>query len=200
MSRRPPAPLRRALLAVLLLAGPAAVAPAAWGAPPPGNPAMAKEATDRLLDDLKVAADAQAAAQLEANILNIWLDATSPAARLLVTRGLRDLQAGADAEAVADFDALVALEPDLAESYHERAAARFAAGNSDGAIADIEQTLRREPRHFAAFALLSRIAEKRGNWRGAYEAWQRVLAIDPKTPHGEERLKTLRQKALGQEL
>jgi lipoprotein NlpI len=94
----------------------------------------------------------------------------------------------------------VVLEPNLPEPWHQRAIARFRAGDSDGAVADIEQTLQREPRHFAAFGLLSHIAEQRGNWRGAYEAWQKLLELDPMTPGGDDRLKMLRQKALGQDL
>ena len=43
------------------------------------------------------------------------------------------------------------------------------------------------------------IAEARKDWKGAYEAWQKLMEIDPKTPGGEERLKDLRRHALGEE-
>ena len=72
----------------------------------------------------------------------------------------------------------------LAEAYHQRAIARFAAGDTPGAIADIQATLQHEPRSFAAFETLAAIAEARKDWKGAYEAWQKVLEIDPKTPGG----------------
>ena len=68
-----------------------------------------------------------------------------------------------------------------------------------GAIADIQATLQHEPRSFAAFETLAAIAEARKDWKGAYEAWQKVLEIDPKTPGGQERLKDLRRHALGEE-
>jgi tetratricopeptide (TPR) repeat protein len=186
-------------LLVLLLTVPMAGLPAR-AEPIPGQPAEAKTAGNRLLDALKAATSEHEAAMLEAGLLNVWLDAASPAARLLATRGMRDLQAGATGEAIDDFDAMVVLEPALPEPWHQRAIARFRAGDSDGAVADIEQTLQREPRHFAAFGLLSHIAEARGNWRGAYEAWQKLLELDPMTPGGQDRLKMLRQKALGQDL
>ena len=68
-----------------------------------------------------------------------------------------------------------------------------------GAIADLRATLQHEPRSFSAFQTLSAIAESRKDWKGAYESWQKVLEIDPKTPHGQERLKDLRRHALGEE-
>ena len=73
------------------------------------------------------------------------------------------------------------------------------AGDTPGAIADIQATLQHEPRSFAAFQTLAAIAEARKDWKGAYEAWQKVMEIDPKTPGGEERLKDLRRHALGEE-
>ena len=87
----------------------------------------------------------------------------------------------------------------MAEAYHQRAIARFAAGDAQGAIADIQATLQREPRSFAAFETLAAIAESRKDWKGAYAAWQKVLEIAPKTPHGQDRLKDLRRHALGEE-
>ena len=63
----------------------------------------------------------------------------------------------------------------------------------------LEETLKREPRHFGAFETLSRIAENRKDWKSAYSAWQKVLEIDPKTPGGEQRLKDLRRRAMGEQ-
>ena len=76
---------------------------------------------------------------------------------------------------------------------------RFTTGDTQGAIADIRATLQHEPRSFAAFSTLAGISEARKDWRGAYDAWQKVLEIDPKTPGGQERLKDLRRHALGEE-
>ena len=78
-------------------------------------------------------------------------------------------------------------------------AARFAAGDTQGAVADIQATLQHEPRSFAAFETLAEISMARNDWKGAYEAWQKVLELDPKTPGGADRLKDLRRRALGEE-
>lgn len=154
---------------------------------------------DNMLTALRLAPNQEAAATLEARIRELWLSAGSPAATLLMGRGMRDLQNDADDEALNDFDAVLALEPDLADAYYRRALARFHLGDYRGALADIGATLKREPRHFAALMSLSHIAESRDDFRGALAAWKKVLELSPRTPDGQDRLKMLEKKALGEE-
>jgi tetratricopeptide (TPR) repeat protein len=118
---------------------------------------------------------------------------------LLMSRGLREMKADAHKDAIEDFTDAITLDPNLAEAYHQRAIARFAAGDTQGAVADIQATLQHEPRSFAAFETLTEISMARNDWKGAYEAWQKVLELDPKTPGGADRLKDLRRRALGEE-
>jgi tetratricopeptide (TPR) repeat protein len=184
-------PMRRLVFLALLLATPAvAQAP---------TPAARKAELDKMLGALKDAPTETAAAELEAHIRDAWLQFGSPAATLLMGRGLRNLQANAGDEAVDDFSAVLALEPDLAEAYDRRALAYFELGDYASAFHDIGETLKREPRNFAALQGLSRIAEARGDWKGALAAWEKSLELDPKTPGGVERLKLLRRKAQGEE-
>jgi tetratricopeptide (TPR) repeat protein len=109
------------------------------------------------------------------------------------------MKADAHKDAIEDFTDAITLDPNLAEAYHQRAIARFAAGDTQGAVADIQATLQHEPRSFAAFETLTEISMARNDWKGAYEAWQKVLELDPKTPGGADRLKDLRRRALGEE-
>ena len=67
------------------------------------TPAERRAATDRLLDALKAAPDAQSAAGLEGQLEQSWLRAGSPAVTLLMSRGLRSLHAGENDEAVNSF-------------------------------------------------------------------------------------------------
>ncbi len=152
-----------------------------------------------LLDALKAAPSEDAAAQIEVRITHLWFAEASPATGLLMGRGLRDLDAGAHEEAVQDFGDAVALDPNLAEAWHQLAIARWQQGDTAGAIRAIEETLKREPRHFGALRTLAAIAEARKDWRGAYAAWQKLLEIDPRTPGGADRLKDLRRRALGEQ-
>jgi tetratricopeptide (TPR) repeat protein len=162
-------------------------------------PAEKRAAVDRLLDALKAAPDEQTAAELEDQLEQTWLRAGSPAVTLLMSRGLRSLQAGQDDEAVESFSDAITLQPDVGEAWHQRALARYHTGDMNGAIHDLEETVRLEPRDFSAFHTLADIAEARDDWKGAYSAWQKVMELDPKTPGGEERLRVLKRKAVGEE-
>jgi tetratricopeptide (TPR) repeat protein len=163
------------------------------------TPAEKRASIDHLLDALKAAPDEQMAAALEAQLEQSWLHAGSPAVTLLMSRGLRSLQAGDDEEAVGSFSDAITLQPDAGEAWHKRAVARYHAGDVDGAIHDLQETVRLEPRDFSAFRTLTDIAAAREDWKGAYAAWQKVMELDPKTTGGEERLRLLKRKAVGEE-
>lgn len=184
----------------LLLAMPGPVPARAQPAPAPAPAAEKPTELNALLDALKAAPTESAAAPLQARIAQLWLDQGGPAAALLVSRGARNLEHNAADDALADFDAALVLSPDYAEAYNRRAMAQFERGDYPRALADLQAALRHDPRHFSAFGTLSRIAEAREDWTGALVAWQKLLEFDPHTPGGAERLKMLREKALGEQL
>ena len=175
-------------------ASPAPVAPppSAAGAPTP------KATLDTMLGALRVAPSDSVAEALEGQIREAWVNAASPAVKLLLVRGAREMEEGAAGDAVDSFDAALDLDPDLLEAWRGRAQARQRLGDPAGAIRDIQEVLRREPRHFAALQDLSRIAEGQRDWRGALRAWQKVLEVDPRTPEGRDRLRDLERRAMGE--
>lgn len=152
---------------------------------------------ENLLSALHAAPTEDAAGMLEAQIRTQWLEAASPAVRLLLSRGARELNEGAAADAVDSFDAALDLEPELIEAWRGRAQARARLGDAAGAVRDIQEVLRREPRSFAALQDLSRMAEARADWRGALAAHQKLLEVAPRSPGGQARLRELRRRALG---
>ena len=176
----------RPLLILFLLAGPAAAqtAPAApdWSAA------------------LKAAPNETVAAAVETQIRESWTHAASPAVRLLIARGSRELSEGAFGDALDSFDAALDLSPDLLDGWRGRAAARRSLGDYTGAVRDLQELLKREPNSFIAFQDLSRVAEARGDWQGALVAWQKLLELDPQTPGGQTRLRDLTRRALGEQL
>lgn len=181
--------MRRLALILTLCALPALAQPAA------GH----RAAVDKLLDALKTAPNSAAAGILALQIQQLWLNESTPAVTLLMTRGLRELRANSNSDAIESFGDAITLDPTLAEGYLQRAIARYQAGDIDGAISDIEATLKQDPRHFTAFATLSQIAEGRKDWKGAYAAWRQFMQFDPKAEGGAERLKELKRKAFGEE-
>ncbi len=167
---------------LLLLAGPAAA-----------------QGTDNLAAALKAAPNEAAAIALEAQIRDVWSRAGTPAVKLLLARGAREMSEGAPGEALDSFDAALDLAPDLPDGWRGRASARRSLGDYTGAVRDLQELLQREPNSFIAFQDLSRLAEARGDWKGALVAWQKLLELDPRTPGGQTRLHDLKRRALGEQ-
>lgn len=176
---------RAGVLALLVLAAAAPAAPA-------------RKPADALLDALRAAPDAAAAAAIEGRLRALWLSEVTPAVQLLLVRARRELDAREPRDALEDFDATLDLQPDSPELHRQRAEARFAAGDYPGAVRDIQAAVAREPRDFAAWMDLSRMAQAHGDARGALDAWRRVLELDPRTQDGGRRLDELRRRAFGQ--
>ena len=154
---------------------------------------------DKLLGDLRAAPSSDVAAPLERRIQQLWIDGSTAAVTLLMHRGLRELESEAHAESIETFGDAIVLDPNLAEAWHQRGIARFRSGDTAGAAADFQQALKLEPREFAIWKTLADIATARQDWKGAYDAWQKFMALNPKTPNGDNRLHDLKRKAVGEE-
>lgn len=182
--------MRIALLLFLLIAVPALGQP---------RPAGRAAELDALAAGLRIAPSEEAAAKIEGRMRDLWVQGMAPSALLLVSRGMRELAGNAPQEALDDIEAALVLDPDAPDAYLRRGLARSELGDYPGALADIQETLRREPRHFPAWQTLSRLAEAREDFAGAIAAWKKVLELSPKTPDGAARLETLTRKLLGQD-
>ena len=186
--------MRRALLVLLLLSA----APALAQAPSATSPEQRRADLDRLFEDLRRAPDEIAAQAIEARIRGLWSQGISPALALLMRRGVRNLEANAPAEAVEDFDAVLALEPDVAEALVLRAEALARAGEPRQAAEDLRRALTLEPRHFGALVSLSTLLEEAGDAIGAFRAMEAALLLHPRMRGGEARLRELRRRAFGE--
>ncbi|MFN6954905.1 MAG: tetratricopeptide repeat protein [Acetobacteraceae bacterium] len=186
--------MRCVLLAVFLLAA----APALAQAPSAPSAEQRRADLDRLFEDLRGAPDEIAAQAVEARIRTIWGQGISPALALLMRRGVRNLEANAAAEAVEDFDAVLALEPDIAEALVLRAEALARAGEPRQAAEDLRRALALEPRHFGALVSLSTLLEEAGDAMGAFRAMEAALALHPRMRGGDARLRELRRRAFGE--
>lgn len=138
------------------------------------------------------------AAQLEAELEALRMQAVPPAIRLLQRRSQRELMSGDTRAALSDADDAVSLQPDSALLWRERAIARAANGDLDAAVGDLGGALSRDPSDGLAWQALARIEEGRQSWMAAYKAWQHVLSLDPQVVDGAARLDRLRRHALGQ--
>ena len=142
-------------------------------------PTRADPELDALFEQLQQIEDAQAAAPIEQAIWSHWADSGSPTVNILLERATAAENAG-DAELAERFlDQASDLAPDYAETWNRRANLYYSTDDYTGAVAAIQETLKREPRHFGALAGLGLIREELGQHRAALEAFRAALAIHP---------------------
>ncbi len=162
----------------LFLAAFAALTLAACGASERSN-AHSNPELDELFVQLEQAPDAQSAAPIEQAIWVHWADSGSPTVNILLERAAAAENAG-DADQAARFlDQASDLAPDYAEPWNRRANLAYRSDDYPGAITAIQETLKREPRHFGALTGLGLIYEELGQHRAALEAFRAALVIHP---------------------
>lgn len=137
------------------------------------------KALDDLLGRLAKTREPAAAKRVAGAIQRLWRRSGSDTVDLLTARAT-DAQRKAKIEvALKLLDEVVSLKPDFAEGWNRRATLNFLAKNYDAAMADLHETLLREPRHFGAWLGLGRILREVGQDRQALGAYRRVLEIYP---------------------
>lgn len=140
----------------------------------PGDPAL-----DALFTELTEAADPAAAQEIEQQIWTHWADSGSPTVDVLLERAAA-AESDDDPELALRFlDQASDLAPDYAEPWNRRASLAYEAEDYPGAISAIQETLKREPRHFGAMGGLGLIYEELGQERAALEAFRAALAVHP---------------------
>jgi len=109
----------------------------------------------------------------------------------MMMRGMEALEAQ-DLELARDmFDRAIQIKPDYSEAWNRRALLFFNDGKYDEAIADLEQALISEPRHFGAWIGLGMIFESSEEPAAALLAYRKALEIHPfaaAAKQGEARL------------
>ena len=148
-----------------------------------GQSERARVAVDPELEALYVqleqAPDAAAAGPVEQEIYARWADSGSPTVNILLERAAAADNAG-DAElANRLLDQASDLAPNYAEPWNRRATMAYRAEDYAGAVSALQETLKREPRQFAALAVLGLIYEELGQQRAALEAFRAALVIHP---------------------
>jgi len=148
-------------------------------APKPTPEAARKKMLDALFERLRQASDLEDAHHIAESIERLWLQSQSDTANLLMQRVTASVMAEQYPLALSLLDRLVALAPDWAEAWNQRATTRFLTGDTDGAMADIDQVIKLEPRHFGALAGMGMILRGAGLNKSALEIFNKVLGIYP---------------------
>jgi len=155
---------------------------------------------DALFAELSVADGADRAQALEARIWSIWLEPPAgPGIAEAMQRGLRMMALGQGHDAMRAFDTVVAAAPGYAEGWNKRATIRYALGDLDGSIEDIQRTLALEPRHFGALSGLGLVRLAQDKPAEALEAFELALKIHPNLP-SRPNIEALRDQVRGRPL
>jgi tetratricopeptide (TPR) repeat protein len=129
----------------------------------------------------RLAAAGSPAAREEAQdlIWALWCDHADEACAALLHEGIARLAAEELEPALRAFERAVAADPDWAEAYNKRATVLFALGRDAESLADIAETLEREPRHFGAISGAGQILLRRGHLHEAAVALREALELNP---------------------
>jgi tetratricopeptide (TPR) repeat protein len=169
--------------------------------PPPEPEAKTPaEAAAELFDRLAHTQDSDEAAGIVTAISRLWLASGSDTSDLLMSRALQAMQEKSFPLALEVLDSIVDLQPDWAEAWNKRATVRYLAGDSEGSMADIAETLKREPRHLGALAGLGAILEEAGRREEALQVYQRGLDIAPQYRPMKDAAERLKAALAGQTL
>ena len=167
-------------------------------APKPSLAFLRRHTLDDLYGKLAVAKDPDEAKGLASVIVGIWMRSGSDTANLLMQRALQ-AEAKQDYPVALDLlDRVVALKPGWAEAWNQRATVRFAQGNMDGSMSDVEHVLKLEPKHFGALDGMAAILQRTGFDKRALEVYRRALAIYPHQPEVEKMVDKLKLDVEGQ--
>jgi tetratricopeptide (TPR) repeat protein len=173
---------------------------------PPKQKKLPKVGADRtrgldfLFGALKAAPDEASAKHVEARIWAIWMQTPSDTAALLMVRAKAAMDAQQTEVALKLLDAVIKLRPDYVEAWNRRATLYYLQNDYAHSIADIQQVLTREPRHFGALAGLGMIMQDIGDDRRALDAFRKALAINPHLEKVPELVKSLSEKVEGRDI
>lgn len=133
-------------------------------------------------------------------LLAAYSQSGSDTGDLLLERAHKAIDAKNVNSAEQILDAAIAFMPDQAEAWNARATLRYLDDDYDGSMADIAETLKRDPRHIGALIGMASILEARDKTKEALEIYERVLTIAPHWKTAEEAAAKLGAKVAGQEL
>ena len=134
---------------------------------------------DTLFDKLATATDPAAVQALEAAIWEQWTMVPDMKQREMMLRGIAEMQNREHKTSVETFTRLIEVAPDLSEAWNKRATAYWLLGNFQASLADICETIKREPRHFGAYSGLGMIRAEMGENARAVAAFELARKYNP---------------------
>ncbi|MGH6922612.1 MAG: tetratricopeptide repeat protein [Propylenella sp.] len=144
-----------------------------------GDPSERAALRDRMFSALAEAPNEAVAQFVSARIWLFWFQAPDAEAAGLMRDALARRNAGDVAGSIAMLDRLVAAAPGWAEAWNQRATMRFLAQDFEGSLADIDEVLPLEPKHFGALSGQAMILRHLGRNEEAQSVLKEAVKINP---------------------
>jgi len=155
------------------------------------------EKLDPLFEQLQSSPGVNVSSVIEQQIWGLWSLGPNQKATRQLRLGVREMQRGNLNEALTLFNGLIDEAPEFAEAWNKRATLHYVRGDLTESLADIEQTLTLEPRHFGALAGLGSIFARLQQPGAAIRAHEQVLTIYPQSTNSQRNLDRLQEEIEG---
>ncbi len=123
--------------------------------------------------------DAEVRILAEQALWLIWSRSGDPEIDALFRRGVEQLQRRQVPEAIATFTDVIARKPEFSEGWNKRATAYYVAGDFERSLADCDEVMKRNPKHFGALSGYGLIYLQLGKPEEALSYFERALAVNP---------------------
>lgn len=151
---------------------------------------------DQLFEQLQ-ADESQGYEKIEEKIWREWRRSGSDAIDFLLERGMDAMSNGNLDEAVGHFSAAIDHAPEFAEAWNMRATVFFMMEEYGLSVADIQETLRLNPRHFGALGGLGMILERTQRPKQAQEVYKKLLEVHPHSENAQQAVARLNEQLKG---
>ena len=149
---------------------------------------------DRLFVELKKERNEKAAERIAGRIWQEWNHSGSASIDLMMEWSKTAMEKRKFDVALDFLDQVVMLRPAYAEGWNRRATVHYMMQNYRKSMADIDRTLRLEPRHFGALSGMAAMLKATDRKELALEAYQRVLDIYPMMRSAQDEVATLSEE------
>jgi Flp pilus assembly protein TadD len=124
----------------------------------------------------------------------LWSRSGDDAVDRLMERGNDQMSSGQHREAIATFSEVIRRRPAFAEGWNKRATVLYLAGDFRRSLADCDQVLKRNPRHFGALSGAGLNHLKLEQYGQALEWFRRALEVNPNMSAVEGEMRVLEKR------
>ena len=149
---------------------------------------------DDMFIQLKSAETIEDAYSIAGDIWAVWSESNNQNINNLMEEGKIAIAKFELEPALAIFDQIIEEKPEFAEGWNKRATVNYMAGNYNASLADIEETLKLEPRHFGALAGRGLCYLELEYWQEALDSFEAALNVHPWLQGAQQSAEKLRHR------